>query len=111
MDISDKVYIENLLRHVNRSLLRRLRESYLADMVTVLQAANDGKFGSSEAFDIASDLTAKVKILRKGGPLDNLLRKADILILDKVLNDVNSPESEKINVVDLTDQDNSHDLN
>ena len=85
---SDKMKITDVKSHVNRPLFRRLRESYLVDMVTILQAANDGKFSVTEAFDIASDLSAKIKVLREGGPLDKLLRKADMVILDKVLNDV-----------------------
>ena len=111
MDVSDKDYKERLLEHINRPLFMRLRESYLSDMVSILEAANEGKCSSSEAFDIASDLQAKFKILRDGGPLEKLLRKADILILDKVLNDVNGPKTEKINVLDLTDKDNNTELN
>mgnify|MGYP001135107744 CR=1 FL=1 len=80
--------ITDIKGHINRPLFKRLRESYLVDMVTILQAANDGKCSSKEAFDIASDLQARVKILREGGPMEKLLDKAEILIIDKVFNDV-----------------------
>jgi hypothetical protein len=103
--------ITNIKKHINRPLFRRLRESYLADMVTILQAANDGKCSSVEAFEIASDLQAKVKILREGGPLEKLLNKADMVILDKVFNDVNRSETDKDNVVDLTSEDNGFEQN
>ena len=80
--------ITDIKKYINRPLFKRLRESYLVDMVTILQAANDGKCSAIEAFEIASDLQAKVKILREGGPLEKLLNKADMVILDKVFNDV-----------------------
>jgi len=80
--------ITEIKEHVNRPLFRRLRESYLADMVTILQAANDGKFPSAEAFEITSDLKARVKILREGGPMEKLLDKAELLIINRVFDDV-----------------------
>ena len=80
--------ITDIKGHVNRPLFKRLRESYFADMVTILQAAKDGKCRAVEAFVIASDLQARIKVLRDGGPLEKLMYKADILILEKVFNDV-----------------------
>jgi hypothetical protein len=111
MKISDKGKITDIKAHINRPLFRRLRESYLVDMVTILQAANDGKCSPAEAFDIASDLQAKIKILREGGPLEKLMNKADMVILDKVFNDVNQSGTDKENVVDLTSEENSFEQN
>ena len=88
MNLRDTGYMSTLKKRINRPLFRRLRESYLADMVAILQAANDGKCGAAEAFEIATDLQAKIKFLREGGPLAKLLDKADMVILDKVFNDV-----------------------
>jgi hypothetical protein len=88
MKISDTGRITDLKKHINRPLFKRLRESYFADMVTILKAANDGKCRASEAFEIASDLQAKIKLLRQGGPIEKLLNRADMVILDKVFNDV-----------------------
>ena len=44
----------DLENYTNRPLIQRLRESYLTDMVTVLQAANDGKFDTIKALDISA---------------------------------------------------------
>ena len=79
--------ITDIKGHVNRPLFRRLRESYFADMVTILQAAKDGKCSAVEAFNIASDLQARIKILRDGGPMEKMLKKADMVILENVFND------------------------
>jgi hypothetical protein len=103
MGISDMGKITDIKSHINRPLFRRLRESYLADMVTILQAANDGKCGAVEAFDVASDLNSRVKILREGGPLEKLMNRADLMILDKVFNDVTDKGETGPNEVDLRD--------
>jgi len=105
MYINEEGKITDIKKHTNRPLFRRLRESYLVDMVTILQAANDGKCSATEAFDIASDLQAKVKILREGGPLEKLLNKTDMVIINKVFNDVNQSVTDEDNVVDLTSED------
>ena len=80
--------ITDIKGHINRPLFRRLRESYMVDMITILKTANDGKCSTKEAFDIASDLVARVKILREGGPMEKLLDKAELLIIDRVFDDV-----------------------
>jgi hypothetical protein len=93
MMISGMDKITDIKAHINRPLFRRLRESFLADMVTILQAANDGKCNTAEALEIASDLEARIKILREGGPLAKLMNRADMVILDKVFNDVTNGRS------------------
>ena len=99
MDSKDMGYMTTLKKHINRPLFRRLRESYLEDMVAILQAANDGKCTATEAFEIASDLQQKIKILREGGPLEKLLNKADMVILDKVFNDVSVGQARQDDLV------------
>ena len=72
-----------------RSIVRRLWESYAVDLITTLQAANEGKIDQSDAQQAMSEMIPAIKQLRDGGELEKILRKADMVILDKVFNDVN----------------------
>ena len=71
-----------------RSVIRRLWESYAVDLITVLQAANDGKCDQRVVQETMAELITAMKQLRDGGQFETMLQKADLVILDKVFNDV-----------------------
>ena len=74
--------------HRRRSVIRRLWESYAVDLITILQAANDGRASQSEVSESMAELIPTMKMLRDGGQFETMLKKADLVILDKVFNDV-----------------------
>jgi len=86
-----------------RSVIRRLWESYAVDLITILQAANDGKCNQREAHEAMAELIPAIKMLRDGGQFEKILQKADLVILDKVFNDVTDIGTKEMNQVDLGD--------
>lgn len=105
MEISDRSNNSNVKSFRRRSVIRRLWESYVADLITILQAANDGKCSQRDAHEAMAELIPAVKMLRDGGKFEQILHKADLVILDKVFNDVTSPGSMDISEVDLTSEE------
>ena len=71
-----------------RSVIRRLWESYAVDLITTLQAANEGKVNQRVAQETMAELIPAMKQLRDGGEFEKVLQKDDLVILDKVFNDV-----------------------
>jgi len=86
METIDK--ITDLKSHRRRSVIRRLWESYAADMITILQAANDGKVNQRDVQEFMAEIMPAMKQLRDGGEFEKMLHKADLIILDKVFNDL-----------------------
>ena len=82
---ADKIDLKSFRR---RSIIRRLWESYAVDLITALQAANEGKVDQSEAQLAMSEMLPAMKLLRDGGEFEQSLHKADLIIIDKVFNDV-----------------------
>ena len=82
----------DLKSHRRRSVVRRLWESYAVDLITILQAANDGKCSHRDAQESMAELIPTMKMLRDGGQFETMLQKADLVILDKVFNDVTKTE-------------------
>ena len=74
--------------HRRRSVIRRLWESYAVDLITVLPAANSGKVKQNLAQETIAELQPAMRQLRDGGEFEKALHKADVVILDKVFNDV-----------------------
>jgi hypothetical protein len=103
MENSEIGDITDIKSHRRRSIIRRLWESYAVDLITILQAANDGKCSQLEARQAMAELVPMIKMLRDGGKFEQILKKADLVILDKVFNDVNSTENFDLNQVDLED--------
>ena len=90
MDISSGKEQVDLQSFRRRSIIRRLWESYAVDFITTLKAANEGKVDQDEAQQAISEMIPAMKLLRDGGEFEKILHKADLIILDKVFNDVAS---------------------
>jgi hypothetical protein len=88
MDTSQESSNIDIKSFRRRSVIRRLWESYAVDLITVLQAANDGKVHQRVAQESMAELIPAMKQLRDGGQFETMLQKADLVILDKVFNDV-----------------------
>ena len=103
MDISESSKITDLKRFRRRSVIRRLWESYAVDLITILQAANDGKCNQRDAHEAMAELIPAIKMLRDGGKFEKILQKADLVILNKAFNDVTDSVTTDPNIVDLGD--------
>jgi len=71
-----------------RSVVRRLWESYAFDLIAILKQAALGKISQKEAIDSLEEIVPAMKSLCDGGVFEKSLHKADLIILDKVFNDV-----------------------
>jgi hypothetical protein len=80
--------ITDLKSHRRRSVIRRLWESYAVDLITVLQAANNGKVDQRDLQEFMAEIMTAMEQLRDGGEFEKALHKADLVILDKVFSDV-----------------------
>ena len=98
--VCSKIDYKSLRR---RSIIRRLWESYAVDLITILQAATDGKCNQQVASESMAELIPKIKMLRDGGRFEKILRKAEMIMVDKVFNDYSDSVNEEPNQVDLRD--------
>ena len=97
--------ITDLKSFRRRSVIRRLWESYAADLISILKASNEGKCSQHDAQMSISEIIPTMKKLRDGGKLEQILQKADLVILDKVFNDVTVTGVMEPNEVDLTSEE------
>lgn len=88
MNTNQEVANIDIKSYRRRSVIRRLWESYAVDLISTLKAANDGKVHQRVASETMADLIPAMKQLRDGGEFEKMLQKADLVILDKVFNDV-----------------------
>ena len=88
MEISDKCESSDMKCHRRRSVISRLWESYAVDLITILEAANKGKCTRRVAQESMAEIVPKMKMLREGGRLEQALQKAEMIMVDKVFNDV-----------------------
>jgi len=71
-----------------RSVIRRLWESYACDLIAILKLAAAGKISQKEAIESIEEIIPSMKSLCDGGEYEQSLHKANLIILDKVFNDV-----------------------
>ena len=71
-----------------RSVIRRLWESYACDLIAILKPAAVGKISQKEAIESIDEIIPAMKSLCDGGEFEQSLHKANLIILDKVFNDV-----------------------
>ena len=88
MDLSNSCAPTDAKSYRRRSVIRRLWESYALELITILELANKGKVHQRVAQEAIDELIPAMKQLRDDGEFEKILHKADVVILDKVFNDV-----------------------
>ncbi|UCC96314.1 MAG: hypothetical protein JSW66_10755 [Phycisphaerales bacterium] len=78
----------------DRGIIRRLWESYAEDLIQALTEARDGSLSELEAHDRIGRLGFSMKALRQDGPLSQTLRRAELVMVNGVLRDLDK-EREK----------------
>jgi hypothetical protein len=79
-------YIDNLCR---RSMLRRLWDSIIDDILIVMQWHRQGKCSQAAVSKAIRELVPKLCLLTDDGKLQDDIKRAESVILERVLREVN----------------------
>lgn len=85
-----------LQSHRRRPIIRRLWESYLTDLRDVLFLYDQGDLSYDATRESMAEIVPALKMLEEDGELSRAIRRAEVVIVDRVLADLHeAPKGEQ----------------